>query len=206
MIATPDSVKLHDLQQRLEAAHEKVLALTRDLDSDPDRDLDAGLALALALAIGRARGLRFRRTRGLSRGLAHAHGLALALNRALNWGLTLDLVRDRGVALDLARSFARDVDGALSGVLTEVRRLQPVPAPGAADTPVPDRVRQAVVRVVGWSVRILPAQERLRYHEEFMSELYELRTRPRRAQVEYAVRVLVYAVVLRCALRDDTER
>jgi hypothetical protein len=199
MTAMPDPTVLHDLERWLEAAQDKLLALAHDLDTDIDRDLDANLAFTLALALGHARGLRRCRARGLNRSLARAHGLALALNRALNWSLTLDLVRDRGLALDLARSFVRDVDGALSRVLAEVRRLQPQPA----SVPIPDRVARAAVRVMGWSVRVMPVAERVRYREEFMAELYELRESPRRVQVTFTARLLVYSVILRYVLRDD---
>jgi len=57
-------------------------------------------------------------------------------------------------------------------------------------------------RVAGWSVRLLPVQERERYRDEFAAELSELRGEPRRSQVGYALRLLLYSVRLRRVLRQ----
>jgi hypothetical protein len=63
-------------------------------------------------------------------------------------------------------------------------------------------------RVVALAVRMLPASERVRYREEFRSELLdpEFLMLPRRKRLGYALRVLARTPSLRWALRDPAHR
>lgn len=58
-------------------------------------------------------------------------------------------------------------------------------------------------RVAGWSVRLLPVQERERYRNEYSAELSELRGQAWRSQVGYALRLLAYSVRLRQELQQS---
>lgn len=73
----------------------------------------------------------------------------------------------------------------ISTGLPDIDKIQTPPRPGPARG------------LVALAVRLLPAGQRPRYREEFGVELVELQ---RRQQRKYALRVLVSAGQLRCAL------
>jgi hypothetical protein len=78
--------------------------------------------------------------------------------------------------------------------LYEMRTQEAVSA-AAVSSSIPNRV-------AGWSVRLLPAQERERYRDEFLGDLYDLRDKPWRSQMGYALRLLACSVRLRQELRQ----
>jgi hypothetical protein len=63
-------------------------------------------------------------------------------------------------------------------------------------TQAPDRVP---ARLVELAARLLPAEHRYRYRQEFLAELYDM---PQARQVRHATQVLSRAWVLRAALRQ----
>ncbi|GLW29095.1 hypothetical protein [Actinoplanes regularis] len=188
--------------------HARRLALAGDLSAALDLETDISLALARTLT----------RTRNHDWAQAHAH--ALAKIRARRPDLISHLSRARNLALavaadadsDLAQERARALAGALkrayrtaeetneqgAGVALRQRRAtlrRPVPSSGA-------------VRLVRGAARVLPAEHRYRYREEFESELYELTVAgaSRWAQLAYGVRLLDRAWVLRAELREAATR
>jgi hypothetical protein len=83
-------------------------------------------------------------------------------------------------------------------------RLPPFRPPGAAPGwPGGVPVGWVALRLTGWSVRLLPVQDRPRYREEFESELFDLRKQSRWTQLRYGVRVLARSVALRRELRQS---
>lgn len=61
------------------------------------------------------------------------------------------------------------------------------------------RVSETSLALTRWAVKVLPAQERARYYEEFQSELFELAATQQSwwRQLQYAIRLLVRAAPLR---------
>lgn len=62
---------------------------------------------------------------------------------------------------------------------------------------------RAALRVTGWVARVLPVADQQVYREVFASELFDLAqtAHPRRAQLTYAIQVVVRVLALRHALR-----
>ncbi len=59
-------------------------------------------------------------------------------------------------------------------------------------------------QAAGWAARVLPDEDRERYHAEFLGELEEQRSK--RAQLLYVARLLTHAPALRFALRAAKQR
>jgi len=70
---------------------------------------------------------------------------------------------------------------------------------GQANRANPDYMR-AVSWLAAWSVRLLPHTDRVRYRDEFESELYELGPQSRGRQLRHALRLLTRSISLRRAL------
>lgn len=192
-----------------------------------DRELANVLVLALNQArdraFVRAYNVALTRARVLQRNLATFHpdgdlADALVLDRAL--GLANDLSRARvlyhhrdlaGVlvlaldrARDLARDLARDRDFAAIyncalKLICDLERARDLhlgvrEAARGAGRSMPGRVPRGAVAL---ATRMLPAEERPRYREEFRVELIEL---PRLERLRYALRVLTHAWELRRVL------
>ncbi|MGH3934998.1 MAG: hypothetical protein ACRDS1_08490 [Pseudonocardiaceae bacterium] len=183
-----------------------------------DRARNLVYARELAHALARDLGLALARDPTFDRDLTHARTLTHALNEALELNRTLDRshaldlvhtlarVRARGAyAFDLTHDStrARAIDRAHNCAIELIRTLDRardvhVPArhkavPDAGNS-LPGRVPRGVVAL---ATRVLPAWERPRYREEFRAEMVEL---PRQERLEYALRVLARAWVLRRVL------
>lgn len=173
----------------------RLLALARDLAEALDLDPERALVLARALA----------RTRSRDGAQAHAHVLARARLRMPHLAPYLAHARDLALALtsgpeptlDRARTLARALRTASHNV-------------GAAGTATSHKMAPATgaTKLIRSAVRVLPAEHRDRYRDEFDSELYELTAAgaSRAAQLAYAVRLLDRAWVLRAELRESAAR
>jgi hypothetical protein len=175
------------------------LALARDLAEALDLDPERALVLARVLA----------RTRSRDGAQAHAHVLARARLRMPHLAPYLAHARDLALALtsgpdptlDRARTLARALRtasrnvGVAQGGSGTVGSRNVAPATGA-------------VRLIRGAVRVLPAEHRDRYRDEFDSELYELAAAgaARAAQLAYALRLLDRAWILRAELRECAAR
>lgn len=174
--------------ERMAGACELYWALVRTLDLDHDGSFISARVLvrvgtddrarALARACFRARVLVFDPRsifRHLYEGKSNTRG---AVGRAL----------DRAVRCDDAGSIERIYDLALQYL---------------ADTPVEVRRAGVAHRLIDLTVRFLPAAKHAEYDELFRSELFDLAQGGcgRWALLRHALRVLVRAPQLRCALR-----
>lgn len=128
------------------------------------------------------------------------------------------LASDLAVVLEttLARRRAAKILDALYSVLTAAGRLgieldrqqlkQLASAPPTARKGI--QPIQTATHIVQAASRVLPMKDRLRYRDEFQSELYELATArtSRWGQLMYAIRLLDRAWVLRAELRESVAR
>lgn len=155
--------------------------MTRDPGADV-RSLASGRDLALDVArdVDRELDLAGMDTRALARDvdrefdLAHAHGLA--------------------------RAFADDLAHALAYVLTSLVPIAIIDETGVdSDTASPSRGCRRLMALV---VRVLPAGQRARYAEEFLTDMGEL---PRDKQLAYCLRLLVRSWALRGVLLDTRD-
>jgi hypothetical protein len=126
--------------------------------------------------------------------LRHGHFEAAAHRAVRVTGMLLD-GQDRGVLDDRLSSVARDLVIACTELDVRARASsvpQPVPSAWWAS------------RWVGVAVRIVPAEERPRYGEEWRGELREIAAarRGRRGQLAYAVRLVASAWGVRRAVRQ----
>jgi hypothetical protein len=186
----------------------------RTLDvSDLDRDFDrvSGRALRRAHELIAALGPGLDQAPAFARGSAIARAIARDLDRDfdfvrrdldLDLGSGIALFPDLDRALALARGLARDLDraSAIAGLLTSGGSIR-----GRREA---SRVVPAAGRLAAAAARLLPAQERARYAEEFRSELWEIAHAGGRrwAQLAYAARQLVAARRLRAELRVPRRR
>lgn len=93
--------------------------------------------------------------------------------------------------------------------LAEARSTAATPEPDGPPAVVPRRpVARASQRAAEWASRAVPAVERERYFDEYLSELDDLAqsARPRRAQLLYVLRLFSRLPALRFALRDSKAR
>jgi hypothetical protein len=149
---------------------------------------------------------------------ARARALAVVIGLGLNIcsfvGLGVGLGRGFFLVVFLVSAFVSgtvfihgersdEIDPVLDAAMVGVRWRQPATA-SVVDSVCArmSRVSRLARRVAGWTVRLLPAPDRARYRDELAAELYELRESSRRAQLAYAVRLLVRSVSLRRALRQ----
>jgi hypothetical protein len=208
-----------DLDLVVEAARTLVSAL--GLNGDHVLDEARGWASALGdslLELTRAAtdAREFASSRGDA--ASHARELASALGRTASYVRELASARDRahGHAVvrvrdldrDLLRDLARDLarDSGLAGSLAVYVAFHSV------TLEVKERVARSAKsmpgRVVALAVRMLPAAERVRYREEFRSELLDPQflMLPRRQRLRYALWILVRTPALRWALRELSRR
>ncbi len=204
-----------DLDLVVEAAHTLVSALglngdhalaeARDWASALDNSLlELTRAATDAREFASARADAANHARELASALGHAASHARELASARDHDRSHAVVRDLDLLRDLARDLARDSD--LAG------RLAVYLAFHSVTSEVQERVARSAKsmpgRVVALAVRMLPASERVRYREEFRSELLdpEFLKLPRRKRLGYALRVLVRTPTLRWALREPSHR
>lgn len=188
------------------------------------------LTLDRELADARGQDLGWELERDLARVLDHADALARALDHAGGVGdgpvaladeLIRDLVRARNLACSRpsARNLIRTLERARGRARTLERELDRVRSPVRASDLVrgsagigrsrdpaahPHGTRPAVGKMpqglVAIAVKVLPAQDRGRYGDEFWAEMHELHSHWQ--QLEYALRVLSSAGELRRALTE----
>lgn len=191
-------------------------AFARDLARD--RTLAYDLARTLACDLARALG----RTRDLARARALAHDLAHDLDRLRALGRARDFARalgcDRALARTLSRALAHDLDRdcarafahdpdldrlrqALYRINAFIDQGEQLDASAKAKAE-PAPVARSAERLVDVVMRLLPAQHRSRYTEEFKAELYDLAQAKATAtvQVVYALQQLSRVWRLREAL------
>ncbi|MGH3865851.1 MAG: hypothetical protein ACRDQ4_06855 [Pseudonocardiaceae bacterium] len=208
-----------DLDLVVEAAHTlgSVLGLNGDHVLDEARGWASALGNSLLELTRAATDAReFASARGNA--ATHARELASVLGRAASHARELAndhdharshaVVRVRDLDRDLLRDLARDLARyhGLAGSLAVYLAFHSV-------TPeVKERVARSAKsmpgRVVALAVRMLPTSERVRYREEYRSELLDPQflMLPRRKRLGYALRVLVRAPALRWALREPSHR
>jgi len=193
------AVELHDALDR---------ALGRAFDLDFDRDLVRYRAHVLAHNLGRACVRASDLDRDLRNTLADVFNLSYAFDldfdrdRALRFDR--DLVRELDVARDLACAIQLDLASAVRANSARVPAGDVAVKPSAA----PGGLAVLAGQLAAAAVRLLPAGDRRRYLEEFQSELADLALARgnRRAQLAYAVRLLISAWRLRAELRSPRRR
>jgi hypothetical protein len=207
-----------DLGLVFEAAHTlgSALGLNGDHVLDDARGWASALGNSLKLARAATDAGEFASARGDA--AIHARELANAFVRAATHARELASARDRarGHAVDRVRDLDRDLSRDLARDLARYRGLAGSLAVYLAFHSVTPEVKEQVARsahsmpgrVVALAVRMLPASERVRYREEFRSELLdpEFLMLPRRKRLGYALRVLARTPSLRWALRDPAHR
>jgi hypothetical protein len=207
-----------DLDLVFEAAHTlgSALGLNGDHVLDDARGWASALGNSLKLARAATDACEFASARGGA--ATHARELASALGRAATYARELASARDRarGHAVDRIRDLDRDFPRDLARDLARYRGLAGSLAVYLTFHSVTPEVKQRVARsansmpgrVMALAVRMLPASERVRYREEFRSELLdpEFLTLPRRKQLRYALWVLARTPSLRWALNDPVHR
>lgn len=181
----------------LELARELAIDLNSDLTNA--RDLNNALALDLNNDLNRA--VNLSRSRDLARDLTNARDLNSDLNNArdLNLSRSRDLTRDLNLSLDHALDLALALDKVLGSTPTTPA------AHGVVGSAAVNGVSPVAERMVAGLVRLLPAENRSRYREEYTAELDELAKvgLSRWAQLGYAARVGTRVWSLRAALRAD---
>ncbi len=183
-------------------------ALARDLAADLDLDLDCDRGLAGGLARHLAAVLDSASARTavlpLDRDLVRSRALGQVLLDARDSAAALALALDSAHHRDLAGTLARD----LGPVRAHARDLVRTVA-AAFDLASPDRqhvaepirsVSRPIRTMVAIAVRVLPADERPRWKEEFKAELGDLVMWRR---FPYAARLLSQAISLRRGLRHQ---
>lgn len=177
-------------------------ARARELDREVDRDiglaLDRAYALAGALTDGTANPpelagslvVALTGVRNLACTRPSARNLVRTLNRALS--------RARGLERALAgsRYLADLLAGLVHGLTTLVHSRAGTGSGEQHAGPHPHRTRLGLVAV---ALRVLPAQHRARYCDEFRAELHDMRGSGQR--LRYGLRVLTRAWALRSVLR-----
>ena len=173
-----------DLANELARNFSRARDLARELDRSPTDDL--GFVRDLARDLIRD----FDRDRVLARELAHI------LDYSLKAGRDRYLARDRNLIRSVARDFARARDRAidLDRALADNRGVRRV-APSAAG-------------LLAAVARLLPAADRSRYADEYLSELYDIAQSGagRLQQLRYAFRQLQNVVPMSFVLRSPRRR
>jgi hypothetical protein len=178
--------RTRDRNLGLARAHDRARDVIQYLGRGPDLNLARGPDRALARAVEDAR--THASALASDWDLTSAHDRALALARALD------------CALDCARNLDR----------TRLEQADHSQVDHGEDTTLhsegsePD-VTRVSRRLTAWAVYVLPAADQAHYRELFASELYDLALAgcSWRAQLAYAVHVLVRAVPLRWELRAE---
>jgi hypothetical protein len=182
------------------------LYFTIGLDPDSDRDLVRDLDRARDRASGIASNLA--RARTLPSDLTRARALASTLDRARGQALQLErgLDRDHYYALNLAGGLCTALESAGASALVVISALEQAHARGLANGL--GLVGGSARRLAAAAVRLLPAADRARYAEEYLSELQDLARagESRRRQAAYALRQLRSALVLRGELLAPSRR
>ncbi|MGH3687835.1 MAG: hypothetical protein ACRDQY_22225 [Pseudonocardiaceae bacterium] len=207
-----------DLDLVVEAAHTLggALGLNGDHILDDARDAASALGDSLTRARGADDAGEFASARA---GAAiHARKLASVLGGAATHARELANARDRarGPAVDRVRDLDRDLPRDLARDLARYSGLASSLTVYLVFHSVTPELKEKVARsansmpgrVVALAVRMLPASERVRYREEFRSELLdpEFLTLPWWKRLGYALRVLARTPLLRWALRDPAHR
>ncbi|GAA3136896.1 hypothetical protein GCM10010485_88430 [Streptosporangium carneum] len=212
------------LDRALDSAFDHALLLARDrarrraFDHPLDRALDRALDLTRVRTLDRARDLARDLTLDLDltsvsdRAVDHALNRARLLARALDRDLTRDLAADHACELDRDLGVARVLVHSLTLDLVALAAGRAQGDPPAPEDPREEPERPAVApsarRLVGLTVRILPAAHRERYAEELGAELWDLAAvrATRVMQVLYAAQQLSRVWRLRCELRAPGRR
>ena len=183
----------------LELARELAIDLNSDLTNA--RDLNNALARDLNNARDLNSDVNLSRSRDLARDLNNARDLNSDLNNArdLNLSRSRDLTRDLNLSLDHALDLALALDKVLGSTPTTPA------AHGVVGSAAVNGVSPVAERMVAGLMRLLPAENRSRYREEYTAELDELAKvgLSRWAQLGYAARVGTRVRSLRAALRAD---
>lgn len=160
----------------LEHASALCAALRLDLGVDRDRSGVLAREIAQTLAVG----------------LDRAGALAFDLNRRRDHAASREHLRKVGAQTHRARRSALRL-AAHMAVCAE-----------RAENGAPAQVSGVARWVIGAAAGVLPGADRLRYLEEFQTELHEVARTSRAAQWMYAVRLMAWAPLLRRELRRDT--
>lgn len=192
------------------AARDRVLA--RDVFRDLGFDRKRARARNLARGLARDLACDLALDREVDGKVAFAHDLAVDLVRDLDLAIARDLVLTLDRALALAHDVTRDLDLVMTirHLCVSASRLEHFLHEPRQDTCSADAAALTPPRVAAaagltrCAVRVLPAASRVRYQEEFASELHELAVAKVSwwAQLMYGVRLLDRAWVLRAELRD----
>lgn len=207
-----------DLALVFEAAHTlgSALGLNGDHVLDEARGWASALGDSLELTRAATDASEFASVRADA--ASHARELASALGRAASHARELASAHDhaRGHAVVRVRDLDRDLPRDLARDLARYHGLAGSLAVYLAFHSVTLEVKERVARsaksmpgrVVAMAVRMLPASERVRYREEFRSELLDPQflMLPRRKRLGYALRVLVRTPALRWVLREPSHR